>query len=220
MKQYVKYQTFVVPKKIKGEIRIAIDDRGVEYVATSPDGNKSTTINFYPIVSISITRSGEKDENGNFVKPPFNPNDTLGMTKFNLPLLVNNLKKIREDLNQKELYTYQGKRLELNETIAEKIRNPFVVGNMTVELSAVVIVQPDDTRIEGIKMKFNNEQSSVLLTINELETMIFNLDHLDIDSVSLLLYLNYITKPSHPTSFNQSTLSADVDIKPKESDFL
>lgn len=219
MKQYAKYQAFVVPKKLKAEIRIAVDERGVEYTTTAPDGNKSTSINFYPIVALSITRMGERDENGVFNKPPYNPNDTLGMTKFNLPLLLNNLKKIREDMNKKELYTYQGKRLELNETMAEAIRNPFVVGNMTIELSAVVIVQTDDSRIEGIKMKFNNEQSSVLLTINELETLIFNLDHLDIDSISLLIYLNYITKPNHPTTFTQSTLSTDIDIKPKESDF-
>lgn len=220
MKQYVKYQLFVVPKKMNAEVRIAIDDKGGEYVVKSPDGNISTKISFYPTVALSITRIGERDENGLFVKPPFNLNDTLGMTKYSLPTLINNLKKFREDMNIKELYSYQGKRLELNETIAEKIRNPFIIGNITVEISATILVQPDDTRVEGAKLKFNNEQSSVLLTINELDSLIFNLDHIDIDSIALLLYLNYITKPNHPTSYNAATLSSDIDIKPKESEFI
>lgn len=219
MKQYVKYQTFVVPKKLKGEIRITIDDRGAEFSNVSPSGDKNTSITFYPIISLIITRMGERDENGVFTRPPFNINDTLGMTKYNLPILVNNLKKFQNDMKIKELYTYQGKRLELNETIAEKIRNPFVIGNVTVEISAVVIVQLDDSRIEGVKIKFNNEQSSVLLTINEFDSLLYNLDNMDIDSIALLMYLNYITKPNHPSSFNSSTLSTDIDIKPKENEF-
>lgn len=220
MRQYVKYQLFVVPKKMNAEVRIAIDEKGGDYIIKSPDGNISTRVAFFPIISLSITRAGERDENGVFVKAPFNPSDTLGMTKYNMPLLINNLKKLREDMNIKELYSYQGKRLELDETIAEKIRNPFIIGNMTIELSAVVVVQSDDTRVEGVKIKFNNEQSSVLLTINELDSLIYNLDHIDVDSIALLLYLNYITKPNHPTSFTSSTLSTEVDIKPKENEFM
>lgn len=212
MKQYVRYQTLLIPGKIRCDVRITVDDRGSEY-ASNKDGNKSTGITLMPIISVGIIRPSEIDEAGNRVRAPWNANDNLGMTKFNFPLFVEEVKGIKEDMKIPELYTYHGKRLELNEEVAAKIRRPFVIGSMTVELSAVVITQPDESRVEGIKMKFNNEQSTVLLTINELNSLSYNLDHMDIDSLSMMMYLNYIDKPEHPTSFSSSTL---VDIQPKE----
>lgn len=216
MNQYVRYQTLVVPKKLRVEVRVAIDKKGGEYSSTTPGGDRSVSVSFFPIVSLNIIRPSELDENGRRKRAPWNPNDSLGMSKFNLPIMIRNLKEIQSNLKIQDLYTYQGKRLELNEVIAEKVRSPFPIGNMIVELSATVIVQPDDSRIEGIKMKFNNEQSSVLLTINELDALIYSLDHMDIDSIALLMYLNYIEKPDHPTSFTDETLTPKIDILPKD----
>lgn len=218
MKQTVRYSLFTIPGKYKAEMRITVDDRGAEY-SSSYEGNKNINITFYPVISLNIIRPSEMDENGNKVKPLWNPNDSLGMTKFNLPRFKNALKQIRKNLETPELYTYQGKRLEINEALAEKIRDPFKVGNVTVELSAVVVVQPDETRVEGIKVKFNNEQSSVLLTLNELDSMISNLDDLNIDSLALLLYLNYLKSPNPPKIFDNNTLKTNVDIIPKD-DFV
>ena len=53
-----------------------------------------------------------------------------------------------------KVHTYHGKRLELNEEVAAKIRRVFMIGNVTLELSAVVVVQQDESRVEGIKVKF------------------------------------------------------------------
>lgn len=212
MKQYARYQTLLIPGKLRCDLRITVDDRGSEY-SSNKDGNKSTSISLMPIISVGIIRPSELDEAGNRVRAPWNANDNLGMTKFNFPLFIEEIKGIKEDMKIPELYTYHGKRLELNEEIAAKIRRPFVIGSMTVELSAVVITQPDESRVEGVKMKFNNEQSTVLLTINELNSLVYNLDHMDIDSLSMFMYLNYITKPEHPTAFNSNNL---VDIQPKE----
>lgn len=216
MKQYVKYKNSLVPGKISSEVRISVDDnRSIEY-SSEFDGNKSTSLTFFPIVSVNIIKPSEIGENGQKVRAPWNPNDSLGMTKYNLPIFIRELKNIQNGMTVKNLYTYQGKRLELNEEAAEKIRNVFMIGNVTIELSAIVIIQPDDSRIEGIKMKFNNEQSSVLLTINELEVLIFNLDHLDVDTIAMLLYLNYVK--THNTEYNNSinNSKANVDIIPKE----
>lgn len=216
MKQYVRYQSSVVPKKLKVEVRITINERGGEYTSEF-DGNISTNISFFPIVTLIIQRPNEVDDLGNKTKAPWNPNDSLGMSRFNMPILVNKLKTISENMKITELYTYQGKRLELNEKIAEKVRDVFVIGNVTVELSAVVIIQPDDTRIEGVKMKFNNEQSSVLLTLNDLEILTYNLDHMDVDSIALLMYLNYIKRSDHPKILENKDLKPqpNVDILPK-----
>jgi hypothetical protein len=225
MKQVVRFQNLVIAGKLRTEVRITIDDRGGEW-SSSYNGDKSTAITFLPTITLTLTRPGEIDENGNRTKAPYNINDNLGMSKYNFPIFINELKAIYQDLKITELYTYKGKRLELNEEVASKIRRVFMIGKVTLELSAVVVVQPDssgeDTRVEGIKMKFNNEQSSVLLTLNEFESLIYNLEHFDIDSVCLLMYLNYISKPSRPRNFDASSLEipVEVDIQPKiSSDF-
>lgn len=218
MKQIVRYQNLVIPSKLRSEVRITVDDKGAEYSSTF-DGNKSTSISLFPIVSITLTRAGEIDDNGNKVRAPWNPNDNISMTKYNIPVYIHELIEIQQAMKIPELYTYQGKRLELNEEVGQKVRRVFMIGHTTLELSPVVIIQGDDSRVEGIKMKFNNEQSSVLLTLNELDSLIFNLQNLDVDSIAFLMYTNYITKPNNPRNFDNKTLSPKVDIAPKVSEF-
>lgn len=217
MKQSVRFQNLILAGKLRCEIRIIVDDnRSVEYKSTF-ENNQSTGITLFPIISLIILRPSEIDDNGYRVKAPWNMNDSIGMTKYNFPTFLNNLKEIKDDMKTPELYTYQGKRLELNEEIAEKSRKVFPIGNAVIELVPVVIVQQDDSRIEGIRMKFNNESSTVLLSLNDIDALIYNLEYMDIDSIALLMYLNYITKPNKPTMFDSSSLSSPkVDIVPKE----
>jgi hypothetical protein len=170
-------------------------------------------LGLFPFVTVALTKQSETDENGNKVKSPWNPNDSLGMTRYTLPIFTRELNGIYQDLKTNNLYTYAGQRLELNEEVASKVRRVFMVGNTTVELSAVVILQPDESRVEGIKMKFNNEQSSVLLTLNDIEALTMALCNMDIDSVALLMYLNYITKPTLKP-YTPETLNTNVDIAP------
>ncbi len=226
MKQIIKCLCLTLPKKLRVDLRLIIDDRNnTEFISMRED-IKNISVNFYPTIGVSIIRPREIDENGKFQSAPWNPDDNLGMTKYNFPTFVNELKGIQKDLRIPKLYTYQGKRLELNEAEAEKIRRVFMIGNMTIELSAVVITKADtdgtDMRIEGIKMKFNNERSSVLLTLNDLDSLVYNLDHLDIDSLAMLMYLNYATKPNHPMNFDTAGREApkpNVDIQPLKKTF-
>lgn len=216
MKQNVRYQTLTIPGKLRTDIRISVDDaRGAEYTS-SFDVNKSTILSLFPIVSITLLKPIELNENGAKAKPVWNPNDTLGMTKYNFPIFINELVAIQQDLKIPELYTYQGKRLELNEETAAKIRRVFLIGNVTIELSAVVVIQViDETRVEGIKMKFNNEQSSVLLTLNDIDSLIYNLQHTNVDSIALTLYKDYIKDASALTkNYDPVTIKPKVDIIP------
>lgn len=217
MKQSVKYTSMTIAGKLRTELKINVNGRNNPEWTSSNAGDKNTSVALYPIVSVTIIRPNEVDENGRTVRPPWNPNDSLGMTKHTLPIFVRELAGIQEDLKIPKLYTYTGKRLELNEELAAKIRRVFSMGSiMVVELSAVVITRPeDDARIEGIKMKFNNEQSHVLLTLNDIEALRFDLASMDVNSLAMLLYLNYITKPDHPTNFNASTITTEIDIAPK-----
>lgn len=204
MKQVVKYRLLSIPNKLFMEMRLILD-RGYEYTSIN-DGSKYTSANIAPIIGLSIVRKDETDENGNRVKAVWNPNDHLGMTKFNLPIMYEELHGIQQDMKKPELYTYHGKRLELNETLAENIRRVFIIGNVTIELSAVVIVQPDESRVEGIKIKFNNENSSVLLTLNELTSLIYNINHLNIDTLAMQMYQAFVDRP------NKNDLSSNVNI--------
>lgn len=219
MKQIVKYRILTIPNKVTMEIRLNIDDRNSEFV-TMRDGAKYTNLNMNPVIGLSILKAAEIDESGNRVRAPWNINDHLTMTKYNLPILYEELHGIQQDMKKPELYTYHGKRLEINETLAEEIRRVFVIGTTTVELSTVVIVQPDETRVEGIKIKFNNEQSTTLLTLNELNSLVYNINHIDIDSLTVGIYQTFIDR-SNKGGITSTTTNVDfplpsVDIAPKE----
>jgi len=189
MKQIVRYRYLTIPNKLTGEIRITVDDRAAEY-SSAFDGGTSTNISLYPVISLNIVRPSETDSSGNKIKAVWNPNDSIGMTKYTFPIFVDELKEIKKDMKIPDLYVYRGDRLELNQQVAEKVRRVFKIGNVTIEFSAVIIVT-NDQQVEGIKIKFNNEQSSVLLTLNELTALEHTLDHLDIDSIGFMMYLNY-----------------------------
>lgn len=219
MKHNVKHRILTISNKLTMEIRIIVDDSKCEF-SSSYEGSKYTTLSINPIIDLSIIKAMESDENGQRVKAPWNPNDHLILTKYTFPILFEELHGIQQDMKKPELYTYHGKRLELNETLAENIRRVFMIGDMTIELSAVVIIQNDETRVEGIKMKFNNEQSSVLLTLNDLTSLIFNMNHLDIDSLTIAMYSHFVKMPAKSIASTTVNLdfplpAATVDIVPK-----
>ena len=215
MKENVRYQTLLIPRKVRIYVKLAIDtDRiSVENVYVGTNGISNTSITLSPLITLELIRDGELDENGVRARAVWNRNDVLPMTKFSLPLFLNELNGMCEDLKTPELYTYTDDRLELNNKIAEKIRKIVKVGQMyTVELSAVVIEQ-DEKHIEGIKLKINNEQSTVLLTLNEIESLRYNLQNLNVDSVALSLYLQCVNRDRLKSSMILSNI--DTDIIPK-----
>lgn len=217
MKQIIKYRILTIAGKLTMEIRLTVNNS--EFI-TMRDGVKYTNLNLGPLIGISIVKNSEIDENGNKIKAPWNINDHISMTKYNLPILYEELYGIQQDMKKSELYTYHGKRLEINENLAEEIRRVFIIGNTTIELSAVVIVQNDESRVEGIKMKFNNEQSSVLLTINELNSLVYNINHIDVDSLTVAIYGAFIDY-SNKHTISSNTVNMDfplpsIDIVPKE----
>ena len=219
MKQTTSYRFLNIPNKLRGELRLIIDsDKNPEYVSNGMNG-KTTSITFYPMLTLTIIRPLSMDENGQRVQTPWNINDSLTLSKFNLPIFCKELKSIIKDMEIPELYTYHGNRLELNEKLAEKVRRVFMINTTTIELSPVVIIQ-DENRLEGIKMKFNNEQSTVLFTLNEITSLEYNIQKLDIDSLAMLLYINYINRPDKPKNFDKLMSLPVIDIAPKNTDFI
>jgi hypothetical protein len=195
-------------------MRIITDsNKPPEYINTF-NGDNHASLTLYPILGLNIVRETSTDENGAFVKPTWNPNDMLTMNKYSIPVFINELNSIYQALKLPDAYKYTGKRLELNESIASEHRKVFMIGQTTVELSMVVITQVDESRVEGIKMKFNNEQSSVLLTINDIETLLFNLTHSNIDLLAVNLYNFFRDKSPSSKSLPDIDIQPIVDIQP------
>lgn len=217
MKQTLRYHSFTVPSKLRCDIRLTVDDsRPLEYNGTF-EGNVTNTLSLYPMITLSIVRPVELDEEGKRIRGVWNPNDSLPMTKYTLPIFLTELTGIQQDMKIPELYTYHGKRLELNEEAAAKIRRVFMIGSTTLELSAIVIEQ-EDNRVEGVKMKFNNEQSSVFLTLNDLNSMVYNLNNMNVDVITFLMYNKFVKSGMKEYNSNQNSFTSNnnVDILPKE----
>ena len=202
MRQIVRYRFMTIPNKLYADVRVTIDDTSRAEVNNKFDGGRSINLTLLPMINIQMLKPLELDSTGRKFRPRPNGNDSVGLTKMNLPTFVNELKRIHKELDEnEELYTYRGDRLDLNDTMAEKVRRAFLIGRVAVELRAVVIEQVLDTGItqreKGIKMKFNNEESTVLLTMVELEAMIWIMDNVDIDNLVLSMYLTLVERSAY-----------------------
>lgn len=202
MKTIIRYSPWMILNKLKIEVKLSIDEKTVW--KSQFNGSNYVSWNFNPQTVLMILREKEFGDNGTPVKNNWSPGDSLLLNKYHYPIMVEELKTIQTSMKIPDLYTYTGKRLELNEEVAQKVRRTFRIGRIdAIELAPVVIVQ-DDERIEGIKMKFNHEDHHVLLTVNDLTSLVYTMENLDIDSIILNMYLSHIKNPDKPTNLNSS----------------
>lgn len=212
MKHSLKYRFLTIPNKLTADLRITVEDRQTEF-NSAYDGGKSTSITLFPFITLQILKLGEVGDDGRRIRPQWNSNDSITMTRFTFPIMLRELTAIANDLKIPEMYSYTGTRLDINSEYAEKARRVFMIGNTTLELIPVIIEQGEDTRVEGIKMKFNNEQSTVGLTINELDSLISQMNHTDIEVLTMTIYNRYIMGvPEVPERGYDRPI---VDIQPK-----
>ena len=191
MKKSLKYTLLTIPNKLQVDVKAIVEDTGVlasEYISPTKE---FIALKLYPLITLSIVRPYEMDESGVRRRLNWSPNDSLPLTKYTLPVFLKEFLDIKKDMEIKELYSYIGNRLELNENLAEKITKKFKVGNNYVELTPIVISLLDDTRVEGIKLKINNEESTVLLTVNDIESLAFTLTNSQFDLIVINLFKMY-----------------------------
>ena len=81
--------------------------------------------------------------------------------------------------------------MELNETEAKKVHRSFLCGRSSVIMDPTVITQ-DDTYYEGMRLMFNGEGSIVLLPIDDIRTLAYTFNTLDIHALAMQLYQNYL----------------------------
>lgn len=228
MKRQVRYKVMTITGKLNLEIRLTVDDSrtsrfGGNESTFSANGDTYTSLNLFPIIALNIVRRSQVTEEGQIQRPAFNPNDTLGMSRYHVPIFLSELERAFESLKVPDMYSYVSKRLTVNEELAERHRRVFSIGMTVVEMTPVVISQPDETKVEGIKLKFNNEESTVLLTINDIEALLFTLRTVEIDTIVLTMHMEYLRTgssnidPSKVPSINRGPI---VDIVPKDTDEL
>jgi hypothetical protein len=222
MKRQIKYRVATIANKLSLDLLVIVDTNqrfgNPEFVSEN-DGTKFISLNIMPLIKITILRTSERNDDGGWQRAPYNPSDGLAMTRYTYPIFTLELERMNEAMRIPELYSYVNKQLQLNDALAEKHRRVFQTGRTVIEMVPIVIVQPDDeTRVEGIRLKFNNEQSSVSLTLNDIESLLFTLKTMNVDSLTTLLYTSYLKDDifyksgegdSNPTS------SSSVDIRPK-----
>ena len=212
MKHNLRYRFITIPNKLMADIRISVDDKQTEFNSVY-DGGKSSALMLFPFIALQILKFNEVDENGRRSRQQWNPNDTLTMTRYNYPILIRELTAIMNDMKIPEMYSYTGSRLDVNVEAAEKARRVFMISNATLELVPIVIEQQDESRVEGIKMKFNNEQSVVALTLNELDSLLYQMNHTDIENLAINLYNRFASDGSvSDIDMNKQPI---VDIQPK-----
>ena len=210
MKHNIRYRFLTIPNKLTADIRLTIEDRQTEYNSVY-EGGRGTSITLFPFIALQILKPAEIDEMGNR-KVVRNPNDSITMTRFTYPIMIRELTAIANDMKIPTMYSYTGSRLDINNDEAEKARRVFMIGTTTLELIPIIIEQQEDVRVEGIKMKFNNEQSVVGLTINELDSLIHQMNHTDLETLSMSLYNRFLMGTPMPEPAYDRPI---VDIQPK-----
>ena len=218
MKHQVKYRILTITSKLSLDLLISTDTNNPRFGSpektTELNGDTFTNIMHIPRFTLSIIRPSEINEEGKWTKPPYNANDHLRMSRNQISILLSELRRIDKALNIPDMYSYSDKRLIINESLADEHRAVFDINNTVVELLPVVIVQPiDENRVEGIQMKFNNDQSISFLTLNDLQSLIYTLRTMNVDSIVLNLHAIYFHNES---SLDQNdVIKPIVDIKPK-----
>lgn len=213
MKHSLRSTLFTIPDKLRVEIRASISDAYPASRHNVYEGGKSSQFNLLGALTVQIVRPRTDDGGGQ----SWNPNDTIMLTKYYIPIFYRELKAIYDGMHTPNLYTYTDNRLELDPKLGESIRRVFTVSQKTmVELSPVVIttmVGAEEQHVEGVKMKFNNEDSTVLLTINDLYALMWTIDHVDVESIVMGMYEIFV-KTGESSTKQPELPEPKVDIVP------
>lgn len=192
MKARIKYNLLRIHNKLAIDFSIVLDTERDKYPLfriNHVNENVFMDLNLNPFIQLSILRFAE---DGSFqTQQEWNPSDHLSLTKATFPIFLHNLNGILKDFEIPKLYSYRGSRLELNESEAKKVHRSFLCGRSTVVMDPTVITQ-DDTYYEGMRLMFNGEGSIVLLPIDDIRTLAYTFNALDIHTLAIQLYQNYL----------------------------
>lgn len=204
-RENIRYTFITIPEKLKGTIRLSIDMAAAEYRSFGDYAN-TTAISIFPYIDLQILRPMVFDEaTGRNVRPKTGDRgDWLPMNKFNFPMFCREFGEACDSLKIREMYAYTGTRLDLNDALAETHKRSFKIGDYAVEIIPTIL-ETEQERLEGLRITINSEPHSVSLTLNEITSLRWSLEHLDVDNLALTLYNRVVnpTKTDSSTPFSQ-----------------
>jgi hypothetical protein len=194
MKRTINFNVGAITGKLNINLRLALDDQSERFssgvrISTNQTGDEYINVNLYPMLSLIIHRENIVVE-GVSQRAPFNRDDMITLSRSTIPIFIHNFDRLLKEFETPELYKYIEDRLELNDKLAEAYRKRFMVGPSIVEL-VPVIIDDGDSKMEGIRMKFNVEDSTVVLTMNEAIRLSYTIKNLNIDALALQIYLEF-----------------------------
>lgn len=195
-RQYIRYRVLNIPWKLNISMRISVDHRN-EY-RHSDDSRDSISLTLYPTLDLQIIHTRPIDS----LEAPkvWNPNDTLSLSKFTLPIFIHELKLVCEAIKIQEMFVYTNDRLDINPKLAEEKRRIFQASS-TFFVEIIPSVVDEDKRVEGIRFTFNKEPSVFYLNLIEVESLMYTLQSVNFDILALQMYDMYHKTGS--TNFSQ-----------------
>lgn len=144
------------------------------------------------------------------------PGRTLIVSNRNIFALIKGLKEAKQVLYEKDVFATKNGELILYNDVAEQnrvvIRIPFT--KQAVAIRAAVVRGSDDITYEGVILLINDDNNFAYLTIDELESLIYNISRIDFNVYSQML-LNYYIQYYGINVNNPLVDGATVFHKPK-----
>lgn len=171
-------------------------------------GNDYIRISPYPFITIDIMGRLEKYEE-------WNANFSVTMNRKDLFMLILSLKGIYKKFSEdKDLFYYnEQNELVVNGVRADNAKVVISVGNKTLWFQPCVVTNEEDkVSYEGLFMVINSPDYYTYLTYVELEYLIYELSHIDMNSLSLLL-IDVCSKPEIMNSVTTQELPGRVTVE-------
>lgn len=174
------------------------------------NGNDYTNIRPYPYVIIDLGNE-LKERNG-----VFNTNSSIALDHLHMYWFLKRCKKLMRDfVEEKQLFVYQGNHLLLNQELSEKCEIILPCEfSKTIRVKPVVVKDyQQHIECEGVMIMVNDVANFATLTIEEFEYMLYTMSKLDFHGLSTNLISIYFSgirsnqnQPQSPQQFtNYST---------------
>lgn len=222
MKHVLRYLLFSITNKIRCEVRCIINDiPNSIYYHQHKEGEITDSLSLRPFITVTILRDKREF-------PGWLISDTLGLNKVSYPTFVKELKKMQETLKISDMYQYKEDPvtkfnvcLGVNEELANRHRQIFKPYNSQIMVEITPTATEFSDRVYGVatltkavKIKFNNEESSVVLNEEEFDALVSSLDKADMDMITLHMYQQYYKPTAQKLDVVKTVNSQDpkVDI--------
>lgn len=199
-------RTILSLKELNIKIHVKLTDNFYFHNEYIYENKKYTRLE--PMVFLSIDLP--KNESG------FNPNRGLTITEANIGVMIKRMNRLINNIYNEKIFGMRDNEIIVYADAAKSYTEKFILPktNQVVVLQPTVVYDENEISYEGIRMYFNVMENSIDLSIDEFESIIYTLSHIDLFQYSQLL-INYMilkypdtkdeenNKPKYNRSYNR-----------------